>query len=118
MNKTLELTQSHKKKIKWTLRMAVLSLGFLMLGLLVNEFRHLFGFRKGFGGHNFAFNFSFFLPITIIALTLAIAVIGRTIKHWKTWNNIKRKWLLIGLAFPAIGFWIYNISRMILMSVE
>jgi len=114
----LALTESHKKKIKWTLRMALFSLGFLLLAFLVNEFRHLFGFRKGYGGHNFAFNFSFFLPTTIIALILGLAVVGRTLKHWKIWTNLKKKWLLIGLAFPAIGFWIYNIYQIVLISVE
>ncbi len=95
--------------------MAFFSIGILFLALLVNEFRHLLGFRKGYGGYNFAFNFAFFLPSTIIALILGLGVILRTVKNWKNWTNLKEKWLLVGLALPAIGFWIFNILRMVLM---
>ncbi len=114
----LELNKYHKKKIKLTLRMALFSLGFLTLTLLINELRYLFRLKKGSGVYNFAFKFSLFLPTTVIALILGLAITGKTIKHWKNWTNLKKKWLLIGLGFPAIRFWIHNISRMVLMPVD
>ncbi|WP_178986256.1 hypothetical protein [Winogradskyella helgolandensis] len=93
--------------------MAIFSFSLLLLALLVNEFRHLLRIRKGYAGYNFGFNFSFFIPTTIIALALGLLVISRTLKHWKSWTNLKMKWSLIGLALPTIGFWIYNVLRMI-----
>ena len=53
----------------------------MLIALLVNEFRHFFGFRKGYAGYNFGFNFSFFLPTTVIALILELVVIETTVKH-------------------------------------
>lgn len=64
--------------------MAFGSFGILLFTLVVNEFRHLIGFAKGYAPHNFAFNFGFFIPSIYAALGLAFAVIVRTIKHWKS----------------------------------
>lgn len=110
----MELSDVHKKKVKWTTRMAFASLGILILTFIVNEFRHLFGFAKGYAPHNFTFNFGFFLPAMLLALIFGLAVIGRTIKNWKNWTEIKKKWTLIGLSFPAIGIWIFFVLRLVL----
>lgn len=95
--------------------MAFASLGILIFALLVNEFREpLLGIKEGYAPHNFGFNFTFFLPAMLIALGLGLAVIGRTIKHWKTWTDLNKKWTLIGLSVPAIGLWAFMILRIIL----
>ncbi len=108
----LELTQRHIKKIKWTTRMAFTSLGILIFALLVNELREpLLGIKKGYAPHSFGFNFMFFLPSMLIAIGFGFAVIGRTIKHWKTWTDLNRKLMLIGLSIPAIGIWTFIIIK-------
>jgi len=95
--------------------MALASLGILILTLVINEFREpLLGIKKGYAPHNFGFNFMFFLPSMLITLGLGLAVVGRTIKHWKTWTDLNKKWTLIGLSIPAIGLWIFMLLRIIL----
>ncbi len=96
--------------------MAFSSLGIFFITLLTNEFRHLIGFAKGYAPHNFAFNFGFFIPAMLIAFGLGLFVIGRAIKNWKNWTNKKQKWILIGLSFPAVGFWIFVIFRLFTMN--
>jgi hypothetical protein len=108
----LELTQRHKKKLKWTTRMAYASLGILIFALLVNEFREpLLGIKKGYAPHNFGFNFVFFLPSMLTAIGLGFAVIGRTTKYWKAWTDFNKKLKLIGLSIPAIGIWLFMIIK-------
>ncbi|MDG1572507.1 hypothetical protein OZ410_09280 [Robiginitalea sp. M366] len=115
----MELAQRHLIKIKWTARMAIASLGILTIALVVNYFREpLLGFNKGYGPHNFTFNFIFFLPSLATALGLGLAVIGRTLKHWNTWKDSNKKWTLIGLSFPAIGFWIFMIIRIFTLTTD
>tara|TARA_R110002096_G_C14608788_1_gene723265 strand:+ start:2058 stop:2333 length:276 start_codon:yes stop_codon:yes gene_type:complete len=87
--------------------MASCSLGLLIFLLFVNEFRNYIGFAKGYAPHNFAFNIGFFLPSTFLSMALGIATIGRTIKHWNSWSNLKKKWIFIGLSLPGIIFWVY-----------
>ena len=95
--------------------MAFASLGILILTLVINEFREpLLGIKKGYAPHNFGFNFMFFLPSMLITLGLGLAVVGRTIKHWKTWTDLNKKWTLIGLSIPAIGLWIFMLLQIIL----
>ncbi len=95
--------------------MAFGSLGILILTLLVNFLREpLLGVKEGYAPHNFGFNVMFFIPSMLIALGLGLAVIGRTIKHWKVWTNLSKKWTLIGLSIPAIGIWTFLILRIIL----
>jgi hypothetical protein len=95
--------------------MAFGSFGILIMAIVVNLLREpLFGIKEGYAPHNFSFNFIFFLPSMLIALGLGLAVIGRTIKHWKTWTDLRRKWMLIGLSIPAIGLWSFLILRIIL----
>lgn len=92
--------------------MAFASLGILIFSLLVNEFREpLLGIKKGYAPHNFGFNFMFFLPSMLIAVGLGFAVIVRTIKNWKTWTDLNKKWTLIALSIPAIGFWTFIFIR-------
>ncbi len=93
--------------------MAFTSLGILVFALLINEFREpLLGIKKGYAPHNFGFNFMFFLPSMLTTLGLGLAVVGRTIKHWKTWTDLNKKLILIGLSIPAIGIWTFMIIRM------
>jgi len=93
--------------------MAFVSLGILILALLINEFREpLLGIKKGYAPHNFEFNFMFFLPSMLIAVGLGFAVVGRTIKNWKTWTDLNKKLMFIGLSLPAIGIWIFIIIKM------
>lgn len=95
--------------------MAFASLGILILSLVINEFREpLFGIKKGYAPHNFGFNFLFFLPSMLFAIGLGFAVIGRTIKYWKTWEDLNKKLTLIGLSIPSIGLLIFMIIRIIL----
>ena len=103
----MELELTHKRKIKWTFRMSYCSLGLLIFLLLVNEFRNYIGFAKGYAPHNFTFNIGFFLPSIFISMTIGIMAIGRTIKHWTNWTNLKMKWTIIGFSIPGIGFWAY-----------
>ncbi len=92
--------------------MAFASFGILIFALFVNEFREpLFGIKKGYAPHNFGFNFMFFLPSMLMAIALGFAVIGRTIKHWKTWTDLNKKLILIGLSIPAIGIWTFMIVK-------
>ncbi|PKP15547.1 MAG: hypothetical protein CVU07_09765 [Bacteroidetes bacterium HGW-Bacteroidetes-23] len=96
--------------------MAFASLGVLILALVINEFREpLLGIKRGYAPHNFGFNFMFFLPSMLIAIGLGLAVIGRTIKHWKTWTNLNKKLILIGLSIPAIGTWAFMIIKMFIL---
>ena len=93
--------------------MAFTSLGILVFALVINEFREpLLGIKKGYAPHNFGFNFMFFLPSMLITLGLGLAVVGRTIKHWKIWTDLNKKLILIGLSIPAIGIWSFMIIRM------
>jgi hypothetical protein len=95
--------------------MAFGGLGILILAIAVNFLREpLLGIKEGYAPHNFGFNFIFFLPSMLIALGLGLAVIGRTIKHWKIWTDLNKKWTLIGLSIPSIGIWTFLILRMIL----
>ncbi len=92
--------------------MAFASLGILIVTLVINEYREpLFGIKKGYAPHNFGFNFMFFLPSMLIAIGLGFAVIGRTIKHWKSWTDLNKKLLLIGLSIPSIGFLTFLMTR-------
>ncbi|WP_236951501.1 hypothetical protein [Mariniflexile rhizosphaerae] len=111
----MELIQRHIKKIKWTTRMAFASLVILIFTLVINEFREpLLGIKKGYAPHNFGFNFMFFLPSMLIAIGLGFAVIGRTIKHWKTWTDLNKKLILLGLSIPSIGILTFMIIRIFL----
>ncbi|TYA92387.1 hypothetical protein FUA24_02560 [Seonamhaeicola marinus] len=93
--------------------MAFSSLVILIFALLANEFREpLFGIKRGYAPHNFGFNFMFFLPSMLIANGLGFAVIGRTIKHWKTWTDPNKKLMLIGLSIPSIGVFTSLIIRL------
>ena len=97
--------------------MAFASLGTLILAIVINEFREpLLGIKKGYAPHNFGFNFMFFLPCMLIAIGLGFAVIGRTIKHWRTWTDLNKKWTLIGLSIPAIGIWTFMIIRILFIN--
>lgn len=108
----MELSESQKRKIKWTTIMAFASLGILLFAILVNEFREpLLGVKKGYAPHNSGFNILFFIPSLLTALGLSAAVIARTIKHRKNWTDLRRKATLTGLSIPAIVFWIYLIFR-------
>ena len=109
------LTETHKKKIKWTARMGIASCCILLFAIGINQFREpLLGIKEGYAPHNFSFNILFFLPSMLAALGLGLAVIGRTIKYWRKWTNLKKKWTLIGLSIPAIGLWTFMIIRIIL----
>ena len=95
--------------------MALAGLSILLIAIVVNYFREpLLGIKEGYAPHNFGFNFAFCLPSMFTALVIGLAVIGRTIKHWRTWADINKKWIFIGLSFPAIGFWTFMILRIIL----
>lgn len=91
--------------------MAYSSLGLLLFLLFVNQFRNYIGFAKGYAPHNFAFNIGFFLPATFISMALGIATIVRTIKNWKSWLDLKKKWMIIALSIPGIAFWAYIFFR-------
>lgn len=96
--------------------MAFASSGILLFTLGINYLREpLFGIKEGYAPHNFGFNFMFFLPAMLTALILGLAVVGRTIKHWKTWSDLKKKWTLVGLSLLPIGFWTFTILRMIII---
>ncbi|EAP87150.1 hypothetical protein [Croceibacter atlanticus] len=102
------------KKLKWTLRMALTSFSLLVFALLINYFREpLLGIKEGYAPHNFSFNFLFFLPAILTSLGLGIAVIGRTIKHWKNWNSLNRKLIFIGLSSPVILLFIFQTIRIL-----
>ncbi|AXP81601.1 hypothetical protein CJ739_2528 [Mariniflexile rhizosphaerae] len=95
--------------------MAFASLVILIFTLVINEFREpLLGIKKGYAPHNFGFNFMFFLPSMLIAIGLGFAVIGRTIKHWKTWTDLNKKLILLGLSIPSIGILTFMIIRIFL----
>lgn len=95
--------------------MAFASLSILILAIVVNHLREpLLGIKEGYAPHNFGFNIMFFLPSMLTALGLGLAVIGRTIKHWKTWTDLYRKWTLIGMSIPALGIWTFIILRIVL----
>ena len=102
------------KKLKWTYRMALTSFILLALALLINYFREpLLGVKVGYAPHNFSFNFLFFLPVIFTSLGLGIAVIGRTVKHWKKWNNLNKKLIFIGLSSPIILLFIFQTIRIL-----
>lgn len=102
------------KKLKWNLRMALTSFSLLTFALLINYFREpLLGIKEGYAPHNFSFNFLFFLPAILTSLGLGIAVIGRTIKHWRNWNSLNRKLIFIGLSGPVILLFIFQTIRIL-----
>lgn len=102
------------KKLKWTYRMALASFTLLIMALFINYFREpLLGIKEGYAPHNFSFNFLFFLPAILTSLGFGIAVIGRTIKHWKKWNNLNRKLIFIGLSSPVILLFIFQTIRIL-----
>ncbi|WP_103072398.1 hypothetical protein [Aquimarina sediminis] len=99
--------------------MAFASSGILLFAIGINFLRELLlGINEGYAPHNFGFNFMFFLPAMITAFILALAVVGRTVKYWKTWTDLKKKWTLIGLSLPALGFWTFIVVRMIVIIPE
>ena len=80
----------------------------------LHNFREpLLGIKEGYAPHNFSFNFLFFLPAIIISLGLGIAVIARTMKHWKRWNNLNKKLIFIGLSSPVILLFIFQTIRIL-----
>ncbi|UAB82292.1 hypothetical protein INR76_05900 [Marixanthomonas sp. SCSIO 43207] len=102
------------KKLKWTFRMALTSFTLLIITLLVNYFREpLLGIKEGYAPHNFSFNFLFFLPAIITSLGLGIAVLGRTIKNWKKWNDLNKKLIFIGLSSPVVLLFIFQTIRIL-----
>ncbi|TPN86047.1 hypothetical protein [Aquimarina algicola] len=99
--------------------MAFASCGILLFALGINFLREpLLGIKEGYAPHNFGFNFIFFIPSMLAALILGLAVVGRIIKHWKTWRDLNKKWILIGMSIPAIGLWTFMIVRMIIIVTE
>ncbi len=99
--------------------MAFIGCGILFFALGVNFLREpLFGIKEGYAPHNFGFNFMFFLPLMLTALILGLVVVGRTIKYWKIWTDLKKKWILIGMSIPAIGLWTFMIVRIIMTVPE
>lgn len=106
------MEKSIEKKLKWTQRFAILSFGILIIALGINYFREpLFGIKKGYAPQNFSFNFIFFLPTMLLSLGLGLAAFGRTLKHWRTWNNLNKKLIFIGLSIPVMLLWTIQIIR-------
>ena len=111
----MNISQARKRKIQWTTRMAFMSCGILLFTLVVNVLRESFyGINRGYAPYDFAFNLMFFLPSLIIALILSLTVVGRTIKHWKTWKNLNKKLIFIGLSSPVIVLWMFMIINFII----
>jgi len=59
------------------------------------------GFKDAHPSYDFLKLFIIGLSM-VISLILSIIVIIRVIKYWKVWPNLKSKYLIFGLALPAI----------------
>ncbi len=95
-------------KIKLTFILAYLSLLILVIVKTLPNYRHFFGFAKGYAPHNFAFNGLIYQPLIFLSSLMGIIVIFRMIKSWSIYD---KKFLTFGLVIPPIAFWVIELVR-------
>lgn len=82
-----------------------LSLFLIIIANLLLEFKHLFGFAKGYAPHNFAFNGLIYQPILFIAFIFSLITFYKVFKSWNEKKNI----VLIFIALPAFLYFIFRV---------
>lgn len=69
--------------------------------LTINHFRTpLLGMVHGYAPHNIAFNFLFFIPVTLIATIMAGFALGKIIKNWGAFSRNLGKYTCLLLTLP------------------
>ena len=98
------------KKEKWTIKLATFSLTSLIAILTINYFREeLFGIKKGYAPHNFAFNMTFLLPATFVILMTSTITIAGTLFNWRKWTGLKERLVPLLMTVPIIGLFLFQI---------
>ena len=105
------LTQDQSKFVKrqnklfyWTL----VAFAIFIISWTASAFRHLFGFDPHWAGDNFAFNFMFLFPATVICLVIMFFTGGLTIGYWKTLPNLTKKIVTLFLSYGVLFFVAYT----------
>jgi hypothetical protein len=90
--------------------LARLAASLFSIALILNYFRYeLFGVVPGYAPHNFSFNFSIFIPLTVSALLLSTHVNFRVLLYWSDRPNLLQKLLALLLTTPIIVLFFYMI---------
>jgi hypothetical protein len=91
------------KKINWTKGMAVASFCLVILIFVIDNIKEpLFGLIDDYATHNFGLNIFIIGPSTLLSFILSLIVSFRIIKYWNIWPKTNSKYIILGLAFPAI----------------
>ncbi|MEQ1799447.1 MAG: hypothetical protein ABL872_15945, partial [Lacibacter sp.] len=93
-------TKSTRRQ-NWDIIFAVVAVIFLLLALFLNFYRYeFFGVVPGNAANNFAFNLSYFFPLTFSSLLLSVAVNFRVFAGWTVRPNLLKKILVLVLTTP------------------
>lgn len=84
---------------------SIVSVITLMIALILNYFRtELFGVVKGYAPHNFGFNMTIFMPLSLLSFLTGIVSIIWLINKWRKRQNTGLKKLTLILSIPSFGF--------------
>jgi len=95
------------QKIKWTRGMALISFCLVVLAILIDNIKEpLFGLKAGDETQNFSLNLFITGFSMLLSFILSLFVFIRVVKYWKLWPNQRVKFIILGLALPAIILYI------------
>jgi hypothetical protein len=67
--------------------------------------------HDGVASHNFAYNISFFIPLTFGAFWISCAVVGVIAVKWRKLPNLKMKLVALTLTLPILIVTVWNVLR-------
>jgi hypothetical protein len=100
--------------MKGTYKTAIVAFALFAFAIIVNVFRaKLLGIVAGSASSNFGFNISFFIPVTLLSVLLALYVLVRTMFSWRKWAGLKMKIVSLGLTLPIVLLSFYQVFRIL-----
>lgn len=91
------------KKLNWTKGMSIASFCLILMIFIIDKIKEpLLGLKDGYAPHNFGLNTLIIGPSMVLSFILSLIVIVRIIKYWKIWPTKKSKYIILGLALPAL----------------
>jgi hypothetical protein len=97
----------------WDLALAVIAAILLLSALILNYYRYeLFGVVHHNAPNNFWFNITFFIPLTVLSLSLSVIVNFRVFFNWADKPNKIKKLISLILTTPIIILFIASCLRL------
>lgn len=103
------MQKDHNRRQSLDIILSLLAIALLAIALILNYFRlELFNVVPGYAPHNFWFNLTFFIPLTVSSLLISIIVNVRILANWKNRPNFIKKIISLILTTPIIIMFFYN----------